>query len=58
MRLTWENDCWLCLEVRLHEITRQRERLTARLADTDQDLTLMGEIIETCLQLLEDPHAL
>lgn len=46
------------IRARLHEITRQRKRLTERLADTDQDLGLAGEIIEACLRLLEDPQAL
>jgi site-specific DNA recombinase len=43
---------------RLREIARQRERFTARLQDTTQDLGVMAEIIEACLQLLEDPQAL
>ena len=46
------------IRARLHDITRQRERLTARLGDTNQDLSIAAEIIETCLRLLEDPQAL
>jgi len=30
------------IRARLHEITRQRKRLTERLADTDQDLSMAG----------------
>ena len=43
---------------RLHEITRQRERLNAQLADAGEDLSTTAEIIGLCLQLLEDPRAL
>jgi site-specific DNA recombinase len=43
---------------RLHEITRQRERINARLSNAVEDLSLTAEIIELCLQLLEDPRAL
>ncbi|ASN28214.1 resolvase [Streptomyces pluripotens] len=46
------------IKARLREITRQRDRLTGRLQDTDQDLSVTAEIIETCLQLLADPQAL
>lgn len=46
------------IRARLHEITRQRESLTARLSDTDQDLNVTADVIELCLQLLEDPQAL
>ncbi|MFJ6985044.1 MULTISPECIES: hypothetical protein [unclassified Streptomyces] len=46
------------IRARLHEITRQRKRLTERPGDTDQDLSRAGEIIEACLRLLEDPQGL
>ncbi|MER6626797.1 recombinase family protein [Streptomyces sp. NPDC000987] len=46
------------IRARLRDITRQRDRLTARLQDTDQDLSVTVEITEACLQLLEDPQAL
>ncbi len=46
------------IKSRLREIARQRERLTARLQDTDEDLGVSVEIIEACLQLLEDPQGL
>ena len=46
------------IRARLHEITRQRERLSLRLEDTSQDLSVTAELIELCLQLLEDPQAL
>lgn len=46
------------IRARLREIARQRERFTARLQATDQDLGVTAEIIEACLQLLEDPQGL
>lgn len=46
------------IRTRLREIARQRERINVRLQDTDQDLSMVGEIIEACLQLLEDPQVL
>ena len=46
------------IKVKLQEITKQRDRLTIRLHDVDEDLGTAAEIIETCLQLLQDPQAL
>ncbi len=46
------------IRAKLHEIALERERLTARLNTTDQDLKATAELIETCLQLLDDPQAL
>lgn len=46
------------IKAKLQEITRRRERLTARRQGVDEDLGTAAEIIETCLQLLEDPQAL
>ena len=46
------------IKARLQEITKQRDRLSARLHDVDEDLGTAAEIIETCLQLLQDPQAL
>lgn len=43
---------------KLQEITKQRDRLTTRLHDVDEDLGTAAEIIEACLQLLQDPQAL
>ncbi|MFD3520734.1 recombinase family protein [Streptomyces sp. NPDC058653] len=46
------------IKAKLREITQQRDRLTARLDDVDEDLSTAAEIVETCLQLLQDPQAL
>ena len=46
------------IRAKLHEIALERERLTARLNTTDQDLKATAELIETCLRLLDDPQAL
>ena len=46
------------IRTKLHQITMERERLTARLNTTDQDLATTAELIETCLKLLDDPQAL
>ncbi len=46
------------IKAKLREITKQRDRLTARLHDVDEDLSTAAEIIEACLQLLHDPQAL
>jgi site-specific DNA recombinase len=41
---------------RLHEITRQRERLQSRLTDTNEELVITAEVIRLCLELLENPE--
>ncbi|NED10603.1 hypothetical protein G3I33_03680 [Streptomyces sp. SID9124] len=46
------------IKARLRDITKQRDRLTSRLHDVDEDLSTAAEIIEACLQLLQDPQAL
>ncbi|KPI28063.1 Resolvase domain-containing protein [Actinobacteria bacterium OK074] len=46
------------IKARLQEITKQRDRLTTRLHDVDESLATGAEIIEACLQLLQDPQAL
>ncbi|BFO19944.1 hypothetical protein SHKM778_63320 [Streptomyces sp. KM77-8] len=46
------------IKAKLRDITKQRDRLTTRLHDVDEDLSTGAEIIETCLQLLQDPQAL
>jgi hypothetical protein len=46
------------IQAKLHEITRQRERLSTRLQGTDQDLSTAIQAIELCLELLQDPQAL
>lgn len=46
------------IKARLREITHQRDRLTTRLHDVDDSLRIAAEIIEACLQLLQDPQAL
>ncbi|EGX61357.1 Resolvase domain-containing protein [Streptomyces zinciresistens K42] len=46
------------IKAKLQKITKQRDRLTTRLHDVDEDLSTAAEIIEACLQLLQDPLAL
>ena len=46
------------IKARLREITQQRDRLTTRLHDVDESLSTGADIIEACLQLLQDPQAL
>ena len=46
------------IKARLREITQQRDRIATRLQDVDDSLSTGAEIIEACLQLLEDPQAL
>jgi site-specific DNA recombinase len=46
------------IKKKLAEITRQRQRLTDRLAETDGDLAASAQLAEVCLKLLENPQEL
>ncbi|WP_436502238.1 recombinase family protein [Actinokineospora sp. HUAS TT18] len=43
---------------KLHAITKQRDRLTARLGETTQDLSEAAALVDLCLELLRDPQGL
>jgi site-specific DNA recombinase len=46
------------IRAKLNQITVERDRLTARLDTTNQDLSATKEMIEACLSLLDNPRAL
>ena len=46
------------IKQKLRDIQRERERLTERLGVTNDDLAYDARLIEACLKLLTDPHAL
>jgi site-specific DNA recombinase len=46
------------IRAKLHDITLQRDRLTARLCETTQDLSEAAALVELCLELLRDPQGL